>query len=810
MKKLLEKKFFPFVVKPGRYSAGESGEILKDSTNRTSFLFAYPDLYEKGQSDPCLCSTYLAINDDERFLCERVFQVDNDAGDILTKEMLSLFSVESYRPINQFDLIGFYLNSPLCYGNILSMLGLGNLPLLASERDINRLILIAFGSGTINPEPLSRFFDIFILGDFDRVILSVLDLMHQDNKLDKDELLRKLAKEINSIYIPSIAENSAASQFFVETAKSENLFRTNGNMIPLIDVEKNGLVVEFNDNYKSNNIPSAYQIAKELERQLKITGFENVFLGNSDNIEIVELVSSLSKFLVSNNIKLNLPVIKISDIKPSFLGVLRKLSFAPLHISLLSGSEKLRCFAGGDSHNNSYICRQIESLFKEKIKTINLHVEIGLPTETDEDIGCTINLLKNISDLGRSIVGNINLNVIIKPFTPDPNSVFQWDALFSNGEIKRKLKLYTDSKLLRPISFKYNPAEINQLPLLFMRGGNEVGEILLTAFQNGFVYDNDNELLNWDIWEKAIDESQFEFSEISSAISFSRKLPWHFTCHQKVVEGLISRRNKISKESAKFDKPKEEDSFQSNGESRLSFGRKTKKVAPKNIVAPTKNRLRIKWCKNNRYKYMSHLDNIRLMERVVRRADLPISFSGGNRPTMKFSLSAPLPLGFTSEVELLDMTLDSNVAVEMIDNLHKEMPQGTLIIENKIVSGKSGSLSASINRAVYSVKLEESENLSELQKKIKRILEDDKIEIIRAGKESLQTVDIKPGIFSLEIEDNRIKMTLGIGQELYVKPIEILQLLFEQEEFEYMKQKIHRLDLFRIDENGNKILAMDL
>jgi hypothetical protein len=115
MQELLEKRFFPFVVKPGRYAGGELGQITKEPSGRVNYLHCYPDKYELGQSYPGLQILYNIVNQHDQYLCERAFAIDRDAEAIMRRENIPLFSLESRRAARDFDAIGFTLCIPTCW-----------------------------------------------------------------------------------------------------------------------------------------------------------------------------------------------------------------------------------------------------------------------------------------------------------------------------------------------------------------------------------------------------------------------------------------------------------------------------------------------------------------------------------------------------------------------------------------------------------------------------------------------------------------------------------------------------------------------
>ncbi|HDL01880.1 MAG TPA: B12-binding domain-containing radical SAM protein, partial [candidate division Zixibacteria bacterium] len=164
LKNELEKRFFPYVIKPGRYAGGEPGTVIKDHSGKTLYCHAFPDKYEIGQSYLGLQSIYHIVNSDDRFVCERTFAVDIDAEEILRKENLPLFSLETCKDVKEFDAVGFTLSYEMVFTTLLNMLDLSGIPIRSKDRDDNHPIIMAGGPAAYNPEPMADFVDIFFIG----------------------------------------------------------------------------------------------------------------------------------------------------------------------------------------------------------------------------------------------------------------------------------------------------------------------------------------------------------------------------------------------------------------------------------------------------------------------------------------------------------------------------------------------------------------------------------------------------------------------------------------------------------------------
>jgi radical SAM superfamily enzyme YgiQ (UPF0313 family) len=203
MQHLLEKKFFPFVIKPGRYIGGEPGQIVKPEDNKFKVALGYPDMYEIGMSYNGLQILYNIINRDNRFLCERFFAPDRDAEEILRREKIPLFSLESFRPLNKFDLLGFTLSYEMVFTNVLNILNLAGIPIRVLERSDDDPLVAAGGPVAHNPEPMAPFIDFFFIGEAEDSLIKLLETLNASKGLSRFERLKRLIEETGSVYVPA-------------------------------------------------------------------------------------------------------------------------------------------------------------------------------------------------------------------------------------------------------------------------------------------------------------------------------------------------------------------------------------------------------------------------------------------------------------------------------------------------------------------------------------------------------------------------------------------------------------------------------
>ena len=174
--KRLEQLFLT-VQKPGRYSGGEMGSVIKNKDKvDVRFAFCFPDTYEIGMSHLGMKILYGLFNERDDIWCERVFAPWLDFEEVMRRENIPLFALESRDRVSEFDFIGFTLQYELSYTNVLNMLDLAGLPLRSDQRTDLTPLVVAGGPCACNPDPLADFVDLFFLGEGEEVDLEVIDL----------------------------------------------------------------------------------------------------------------------------------------------------------------------------------------------------------------------------------------------------------------------------------------------------------------------------------------------------------------------------------------------------------------------------------------------------------------------------------------------------------------------------------------------------------------------------------------------------------------------------------------------------------
>src|ERR1700747_3360131 len=175
------------VQKPSRYIGGEANQVRKPQATSLVAL-CYPDAYEIGISNQALQILYTQVNRRGSFAAERVYCPWPDMAAAMRADGIPLFTLETWRPVREADVLGITLQAELTYSNVLEVLDLAGIPIRAAERGPSDPIVIAGGPSASTPAPMAPFFDAFFMGESEEAFEAVLDAI--DSAPDRAGRLR--------------------------------------------------------------------------------------------------------------------------------------------------------------------------------------------------------------------------------------------------------------------------------------------------------------------------------------------------------------------------------------------------------------------------------------------------------------------------------------------------------------------------------------------------------------------------------------------------------------------------------------------
>ncbi len=817
LKTIIESKLLPVVQKPMRYIGGELNCIKKDLSNIDFHgVFCFPDIYDIGMSHFGLQILYHIVNKHDRWAMSRAFQPWTDAENFMRKHSIPLYSLEYFTPVKNADWIGFTIQYELQYTNVINMLDLAGITIFQKERKENEPMIIAGGPCVSNPEPFSPYIDAFAIGDGEKTIVSICEVLAamKKNNSSRDEKLKELSK-IAGIYVPSLNVHKEDKLFVVpdtekliRAAKIQQLKNDNypsKPIVPLMDVIHNRLSVEVmrgctrgcrfcsaGTYYRPVREREPEQIAQTIQKGVGETGWRDVGLLSLSTADY----SCLSSLLVlSSEIKkqyliaLSLPSTRIDALTDEQMKMLDSVSpVSSMTIAPEAGSMRLRKVINKDFSDEEIIAT-VEKLLANNIQTLKLYFMIGLPTETMDDIEDIISLVAKISGKVRAASKRRSVHVSISPFSPKPHTPFQREQMESCENLLEKGRYIKQSlKHLKNVKVSYRNPQITYLETVMARGDQNVGSLIYEAWKNGAKLDGWDEFFNFQKWVDAANQNEITLSNYVRKIEDTEVLPWQMISTGVSHQFLINERNKAIQQITTSDCR--------NGNcldcgvcgnnlhpvvlnEKRSLTNFTQEIQSEKRIEKTDQFLyRIHYSKGENLRFLGHIDMVSIFHRAFQIANIPLAYSNGFNRHAKISFGPPLPLGVAGLNESFDVTTVSQLTTNLID-LNKWLPEGLIIKSVDPVSGKTASINEQIKAAKYHFTFLGNGSIIN-QTIIESILKRDTIEFVVEKNGQQKVKNLRSGIYQLKmISGNAFEATLAIQDGLTCKPSELIKVLFK-------------------------------
>ncbi len=532
-------QILPRVTKPARYTGGEWNSITKDwDAIDVKIALAYPDIYEIGMSNLGLVILYDLVNREPKALVERVYAPWVDMEAEMRKATIPLFSLESRRPLKDFDIIGFSLGYELTYTNVLNMLDLAGIPVLAAQRDESYPLIIAGGSCSLNAEPMAEFIDLFVLGEGEEVILELLGTFRRwkfEGSHGKQELLRELA-HIPGIYVPSlyqvdyhndgtIAKIMPTSQGLGSSVKRRILIKlppaVTKPVVPYMATIHDRAAIEIQRGctrgcrfcqagiiYRPIRERPKEEVLAAVDELLRNCGYNELSLlslSTSDYSEIESLVSALSARYREHNLKISLPSLRIDGLSLRLMDTITSGKKTGLTFAPEAGSERLRRVIN-KSVSQDDLLQTLETAAERGWNSVKLYFMLGLPTETLDDIESIVHMVRQgVPALRKGGGKALHLKVSTSAFVPKAHTPFQWVAQHTEEELNARIEALRLGIKKSGLRLSWQDPKMSLLEGVLARGDRRLSQAIYRAWQLGATFDAWSEHFNYEKWGRAFD-----------------------------------------------------------------------------------------------------------------------------------------------------------------------------------------------------------------------------------------------------------------------------------------------------------------
>jgi radical SAM family uncharacterized protein len=558
-------RILPRVQMPAQYIGGELNSVIKDHRSvRGRLCLAFPDTYSLGTSHHGLQVLYTIMNDDPQWACERAFTPWIDFERESREHRLPLYSLETFTPLCEFDLVGFSLQYEVCYTNILTMLDLGGIPLHSKDRTQEHPLVIAGGPGAQNPELLAPFVDLFVIGDGEESLPWLMDRwisLRERGGMSRADMIAEIAGNTTWAYAPMFyepeyhADGTIAAVHRTRSDVPREIMACTINQdfdaIPLpkrpivsfVQTPHDRIAIEIMRGcpwqcrfcqstvikrpLRVRSVETIVQAALESYRN---TGYDEISLlslSTSDYPYFEELVTRMHEVFAPLGVNVSLPSLRINNqlrSVPKLMTGARKsgLTLAP-EVARDDMREQIRKKI---KNEDLYVgCREA---FANGWQRVKLYFMCGLPGERQVDLDGIVDMAEEIARISKEVTGRYrDVTASVSNFVPKPHTPYQWSGMQTRDYLRWAGDYMRRRCRLKAVKVNQHNIETSLLEGILTRGDRRVAPALEEAWRRGARLDGWRECFDAKRWWKTFEDLRVDVAWYSQrSRPLDEVLPW--------------------------------------------------------------------------------------------------------------------------------------------------------------------------------------------------------------------------------------------------------------------------------------------
>jgi radical SAM family uncharacterized protein len=581
LKERVTAKILPNVHTPAQYLGGELHAIRKDHRAALGTVcLAFPDTYALGMSHHGLQVLYSLMNA-AGWACERVFTPLPDFEAALRAHGLPLYSLETFTPLNQFDVLGFSLQYEISYTNVLTMLDLGGIPLYAEERGPDDTLVIAGGPCAQNPEPMAAFVDLFVIGDGEPSLPLVCKMwkeMRGDPGLSRTEKLARIAASAPWAYFPRFYEPQyhddgtmsslvRLRDLVPETIRAcvvddlDTIPLPTAPIVPFVETTHDRIAIEI-----MRGCPWQCRFCQStvIKRPLRVravetivnaalesyynTGYDEISLlslSTSDYPYFEELVTRMSEVFTPLGVRISLPSLRITEMLKKIPALLQEgrrggLTLAP-EVARDDMREQIR-----KPIDNRDLYEGAAEAFKRGWRKVKLYFMCGLPGERTCDLDGIVEMAETLARIGKDVTGRYaEVTASVSNFVPKPHTPYQWNGMQTREYFHWAHRYLRSRVKLKSVKVKCHDIERSLLEGVLTRADRRIAPALEAAWRRGCRLDAWTEYFKPEVWWQTLADEGIDVAACNERPrSLDEMLPWDHILVKKGREYLAKEQNR--------------------------------------------------------------------------------------------------------------------------------------------------------------------------------------------------------------------------------------------------------------------------